>query len=137
MKKPTLEVVPRILRPRYEGGTDYSSQRVVLVRVQDAAGVIVRELRWQFAGHCWVSMMEPNASFPASLELVTFSPPRGASRTPEEHEITLHEGGRLSRKLLLADGRARQFSKEFGGAATQRLTTLDLFRETLVVRLPP
>lgn len=82
------ELVDQIVRPRSERGVDYGNERLVLIRRGD------KELTWEkgskfFAGRG----MQDYA--PASLVYRNY-----AERDATIHGTDIHEGGRLSRKLL-------------------------------------
>ena len=90
-------LVDRIILPRKDNCCDWGSVRFVLAR-QGA-----KELLWWTARKTWVGRMEGYQPAPAELLL----------RQPSEHfssglgkSRTLHEGGRLSRALLLEHAQA-------------------------------
>lgn len=102
--------VDRIILGRYERGVDHESRRAVLAR--DAQG---HELLWQFAGKGWVNLLHGYQPFPARLVLRdTTNQPLGWAA-----ERALHEGGRLSRRLLATHEKA--IDEFFGIAVVARL----------------
>lgn len=90
--QPKIKVVQRIILPRRDGGSDWGTERFLLAR----RGKI--ELFWWKAHKAWQDRLIGYQPEPASLSLQL---PQAGVNFTYCITSTLHEGGRLSRKLLL------------------------------------
>jgi hypothetical protein len=99
--------VERIVRPRMTPGVDFGADRVVLVRDGD------KELWWRLSHKTWMGLIFGYQHTGATLELVSDA----YLGYPNLKE--LHEGGRLSRKLLTQY--ADKINKFFGCQVAQAI----------------
>jgi hypothetical protein len=96
------------IRPRHEDGVDWSAERIVLVTDGQ------RELWWRKTGKRWGDQLHPSIHMPGSLMLVFVNKNNGR----DSRVRRLHEGGRLSKRLLLQHREAiDQFFGQDGVAA--------------------
>jgi hypothetical protein len=82
----TIQVVPLITRPRHDRGVDWGKDRKIVARNGNT------EIVW-LPGHTCRIGIGLNEYFPAELQFV-------ADTTKIMEFKSLHEGGKLSRKLL-------------------------------------
>jgi len=129
-----------VVRPQAEFGIDWSRPRTVLAR----RGTL--ELWWQGPGSVWSGVGIPHEYVPTELitydvKLKAWPDPPSDSRstgTPrraaasERASNALHEGGRLSRRLLVEHAVA--IDTFFGVAGVEPLIDLNKDRRTLVLK---
>jgi hypothetical protein len=84
----TIEVVPLIVRPRHDRGVDWGAVRKVVARSGQS------EIWWVPGSTCRIGIGF-NEYFPAELKLVV-----DVEKGNNMDYKTLHEGGKLSRRLL-------------------------------------
>lgn len=80
--KVSVQVVPPIVRPRFENGIDWGADRRVLARHGDF------ELWWQSGHKAWIDRMTPCGYYPSQLSVAFL---RG-----RQHTTTIFTGGRLT-----------------------------------------
>lgn len=96
-KKLRYELVDRIERPRTENGIDWANARIVLARYG------LKELWWNRSGSHWQDQLSGYVSHGGTL-ITAFYNPRALGGRGVEYDH-LHEGGRLSRNLILANAK--------------------------------
>jgi hypothetical protein len=92
----TWRTVDRIIRQRHEGGSDWGTERFVLVRQVRNGGL--RELVWWQSHKAWSGRMSGYQHTPARLLTISY---KGASTlSATDTWKVIHEGGRLSRAVI-------------------------------------
>jgi len=104
-------IIDQIVRPKVEGGADWSSQRIVLVRLTKD-GQAEKEIWWHKAHAYWAGSLGGATSIPAGLKGAklydwasksTEGVRLGGANTCDTH---LSEGGRLSKALIASHSEA-------------------------------
>lgn len=105
------ETIEKIVRPKNTPGVDWGAESWILV-----VDEWDRALIWQGGHHGWASILEPKHYYPSNLTLVQSWKRVGLDKT-------LHDGGRLSAKLV-AD-HSVEIAKHFDVPADWLLPFLD------------
>jgi len=113
-------LVPKVIRPRSEHGSDWGSKRFVIVRMGP------KELQWRYACKEWMNLLEGYKPAPAWLMLVDY----GKKPPAQSHSwnVIYDGGGRLS--LLLIRQHREVINEFFGCDVASRAST----RQTLEVK---
>ena len=114
----TATHIPRIIIPRHEGGSDWGVDTVVVARRG------TKELRWWPGRTAWTGLGS-TGYYPASMITVD-----SGQDLPMVRWYTVCEGGRLSRKLILAYSSALN---AFFGPGAAKLIAANLKRGVTVV----
>jgi len=111
----TATRIPRITIPRHEGGSDWDVDTFVIARMG------TKELRW-WPGHTGWTGVGSSGYYPANMITI--------ERGQTHRWYTVCEGGRLSRKLILAYSSALN---AFFGPGAVKLIAANLKRGVTVV----
>lgn len=119
----TAKRIPRVIRPRQEGGSDWNVDTIVVAMMGK------KELRW-WPGHTAWKCVGTSGYYPALLIAVDMAPfmERGVASWND-----IHEGGRLSAALFQVDVRVRDAVNAFFGPEAADLIAANLKRNTTVV----